>query len=96
MSHRITGTGNGGHENSSFDSSIPPHPLGIKPLGNKYFADGDDARKSIGALQSLPDEMLMQLFEYLDAPSTRLLGSTCKFLFACCMADDVWKSVFLE
>jgi hypothetical protein len=79
---------------SSVGSSIPPHPLGIKPLGNKYFAGGNDARKSLGVLQLLPDEVLMQLLECLDATSLGLLSATCKFLFACCTADDIWKSIF--
>ncbi|KAL2136030.1 hypothetical protein VTI74DRAFT_5766 [Chaetomium olivicolor] len=80
----------------SLGPSIPPHPLGIKPLGNKYFSSVGDARKCMGALQGLPDEMLIQLLEYLDPRSLRLLGYTCKFLFACCMSDDVWKTIFLE
>ncbi|KAK4239820.1 hypothetical protein C8A03DRAFT_13833 [Achaetomium macrosporum] len=88
-------TENGSHE-SSLGSSVPPHPLGIKPLGNKYFSNEQDARKFMGVLQALPDEMLVQLLEYLDARSLRLLGYTCKFLFACCVADDLWKAIFLE
>lgn len=78
------------------DSSVPPHPLGIKPLGNKYFSSGEDARKSMGVLQLLPDEMLMQLLEYMDKPTLRRLGYTCRFLFACCTSDDIWKAIFLE
>jgi hypothetical protein len=84
------------HDDSSLGSSVPPHPLGIKPLGNKYFSSGADARRLIGVLQALPDEMLMQLLEYVDERSLRLLGYTCKFLFACCTADDVWKTIFLQ
>jgi hypothetical protein len=94
LSHPVTG--NGSHENSNLGSPIPPHPLGIKPLGNKYFSTSGDARTLMGTLQVLPDEMLMQLLEYLDPQSLRLLGHTCKFLFACCMADDIWKTIFLE
>jgi hypothetical protein len=94
LSHPVTR--NNTQDDSSLGSSIPPHPLGIRPLGNKYFSSGADARKSMGALQVLPDEMLMQLLESLDARALRLFGYTCKFLFACCMADDIWKAVFLQ
>ncbi|KAK0731596.1 Clavaminate synthase-like protein [Lasiosphaeris hirsuta] len=80
----------------SIGSSIPTHPLGIKPLGNKYFASGKDARRSLGTLQVLPDEMLMQLLEYLGQRTLRLLGYSCRFLFASCISDDLWKSIFLE
>ncbi|KAK4152417.1 hypothetical protein C8A00DRAFT_16262 [Chaetomidium leptoderma] len=88
--------GNSNHDDSSLDSSIPSHPLGIKPLGNKYFSSGEDARMLLGTLQVLPDEMLMQLLEYLDPRALRLFGYTCKFLFACCVVDDIWKTIFLE
>ncbi|KXX73972.1 Bifunctional arginine demethylase and lysyl-hydroxylase PSR [Madurella mycetomatis] len=77
-------------------ASIPPHPLGIRPLGNKYFSNGDDARTSLGILQVMPDEMLIQLLEFLDRQALRLLGYTCRFLFACSMSDDIWKTIFLE
>ncbi|KAK3394706.1 Clavaminate synthase-like protein [Podospora didyma] len=76
--------------------SVPPHPLGIKPLGNKYFHNGKNARDHLGSLQVLPDEMLMQLLEFLDQHALRLLGYTCRFLFAHCISDDLWKSIFLE
>lgn len=94
LGHSMTG----GQEEPPNDvsSAVPLHPLGVKPLGNKYFSDGNDARKHLGTLQGLPDEMLMQLLEYLDQCSLRLLGYTCKFLFACCMSDDIWKTIFLE
>ncbi|KAL2161484.1 hypothetical protein VTH06DRAFT_8046 [Thermothelomyces fergusii] len=96
-SRSVTGRGgNSSEDDSAVDSSVPPHPLGVKPLGNKYFSASTDARLSIGALQALPDEVLMQLLEYMDARTLRMLGYACKFLFACCMADDVWKTVFLE
>lgn len=83
-------------DSNAIASAVPLHPLGIKPLGNKYFFNGNDARNYLGNLQALPDEMLMQLFEYLDPRTLRLLGYTCKFLFACCMSDDIWKTIFLE
>ena len=76
--------------------TIPPHPLGIKPLGNKYLWDGPDARKCLGVLQVLPDEVIMQILEVLDPKTLRLLGYTCRFLFACCMSDDLWKAALLE
>ncbi|KAJ4296010.1 hypothetical protein N0V88_004712 [Collariella sp. IMI 366227] len=94
LSHSVAE--HGAVDESSLGSSIPPHPLGIKPLGNKYFSTVGDARNSIGSLRGLPDEMLMQLLEYLDPRTLRLLGYTCKFLFACCMSDDIWKTIFLE
>jgi len=97
LAHLTNGTGSHPRDEAQgTDSSIPPHPLGIKPLGNKYFFSGRDARLSLGALRALPEEMLVQLLEFLDQRSLRLLGYTCKFLFAHCVSDDLWKSLFLE
>jgi hypothetical protein len=76
--------------------AVPLHPLGVKPLGNLYLASGPNARNSIGTFQTLPDEILALILEYFDQLSVRRLGYTCKFLFALCSSDDVWKSLFLE
>lgn len=78
------------------EDALPPHPLGVLPLGNKYFGSGGDARKSSGVFQVLPDEVLMQFLEFLDQRSLRLLGNTCRFLYANCFHDDLWKTIFLE
>ena len=75
--------------------SIPPHSLGIKPLGNKYTATSD-AKDSIGYFQIFPDEVLAILLEYLEVPQLLVLGATCKFLYAFCRSDDIWKTLFIE
>ena len=68
--------------------SIPTHPLGLKPLGNQYFASGPIARKSLGNFGLLPDEMILHFLEYLDAHSLDVLGVTCRFLYAFCRLDE--------
>lgn len=83
-------------QQASVESPIPSHPLGIKPLGNQYLSSAVNARGSIGRLQVLPDEVLAQLFEHFGQQSLRRLGYTCRFLFAFCHADDLWKTLFLE
>ncbi|KAI1262942.1 hypothetical protein F5Y18DRAFT_395507 [Xylariaceae sp. FL1019] len=76
--------------------SIPIHPLGVKPLGNQYFASGPNARHSLRAMGRLPDEMILHLLEYLDAESLVNFASTCRFLYAFGELDELWKSLFLE
>ncbi|KAK8126331.1 uncharacterized protein PG998_002090 [Apiospora kogelbergensis] len=76
--------------------AIPVHPLGVKPLGNQYFAAGPSARGSLGFLGFLPDEMILQVLELLGAESLKTLGATCRFLYAFCHLDDLWKPLFLE
>jgi hypothetical protein len=91
--------GTSGNQSSDFadtDSAVPAHPLGIKPLGNRYFWDGPVARDATGVFQLLPDEMLVQLLEFLDPRSLRFLGYTCKYLFAHCISEELWKGLFLE
>jgi len=75
--------------------SIPHHPLGVKPLGNKYTATSD-AKDSTGYFRIFPDEISAIFLEYLEAPELLVLGSTCKFLYAFCRSDDIWKALFIE
>ncbi|KAK8089577.1 hypothetical protein PG997_004538 [Apiospora hydei] len=83
-------------EVESTAESIPVHPLGVKPLGNQYFATGPSARASLGFLGCLPDEMILQVLELLDTQSLKSVGATCRFLYAFCHLDDLWKPIFLE
>jgi F-box domain len=75
--------------------SIPHHPLGIKPSGNQYTSSLN-SKGSIGPFQLFPDEIIAIFLEYLDSCTLRCLGSTCKFLYAFCRSDDLWKSLFIE
>lgn len=76
--------------------SIPIHPLGVKPSGNEYFASGPTARQSLGTFGRLPDEMILHFLEYLNPHSLSTLGTTCRFLYAFCHLDELWKPLFLE
>jgi hypothetical protein len=75
--------------------SIPSHPLGVKPSGNRYTAQSN-ARDRAGDFQILPDEILAICLEYLESHQLRLLESTCKFLYAFCRSEDLWKALFIE
>jgi hypothetical protein len=89
----------GGFESLDFSESellaIPLHPLGVRPSGNQYTAEKND-RYSIGTLQLLPDEVLAICLEYFDSVQLQMLGSSCKFLYAFCRCEDLWKTLFLE
>ncbi|KAM0252311.1 hypothetical protein ACHAQJ_007804 [Trichoderma viride] len=81
---------------ASHSDSIPTHPLGVKPLGNQYLAKGPNARRSIGTWASLPDEILALVLEDFDRQSLMNLGSTCKFLYAFCHSEELWKALYLR
>ena len=76
-------------------SYIPPHPLGVKPMGNQYSATLNSKRAIGLCFQSWPDEILALFLESLGPDELIRLGSTCKFLYAFCRADDIWKSLFI-
>lgn len=106
LHHQTNGIANQSHEpaeSTLFDDnvvtqgdSIPTHPLGVKPLGNRFLSNGPNAKANCGTWGFLPDEMLMLVLEHVDAKSLLRLGSTCKFLFAFCHSDELWKALFLQ
>ncbi|KAL5615357.1 hypothetical protein BROUX41_005405 [Berkeleyomyces rouxiae] len=75
---------------------VPPHPLGIKPLGNLYLSSTPNAKRNVGFFQVFTDEALMVLLEYFDSKALANLGATCRFLFAACNSEDLWKQLFLQ
>lgn len=75
--------------------SIPTHALGVKPLGNCFLSECPNAKINSGTWGALPDEMVMLVLEQMDVRSLLSLGSTCKFLYAFCHSDELWKALFL-
>ena len=74
--------------------SVPLHPLGVKPSGNQY-AGTRNARHLAGLFRILPDELLASFLEFLASQELRLLGSSCKFLYAFCKTEDLWKALLI-
>ena len=79
---------------AKFQVAIPQHPLAIKPLGNAYVAS-HNLKALCGGFKTLPDELIIQILEILDASSLVRLGSTCKALYAFTRADELWRALFL-
>ena len=77
-------------------ASVPPHPLHIKPLGNFYDTSEANIKSRSGGFANLPDELLIQVLEWLDGSTLKKLGSTCRALYAFCRADELWKALFIE
>ena len=75
--------------------TVPLHPLGVRPAGNAYTAV-KNLKLSAGHFSILPDELILQLLEFLDHRSLSILGFTCKALYAFCRFDDLWKTLFIE
>ena len=77
------------------DITVASHPLGIKPLGNAYKAE-ENIKIAAGRLLLLPDEIVSQIMDFLDACSLKSIGLTCKFLYAFSRSEDLWKSICLQ
>ena len=75
--------------------AVPLHPLKIKPSGNAYTAP-ENIKQAAGVFVGLPDELIIQIMEYLDATSLKWLGSTSKALYAFSRLEDLWKTLCLE
>ena len=92
---KFTNWDNSAREESQEESLIPIHPLGLKPSGNSYSATSN-AFHAIGVFRALPDEILVVLLEYFESRILRMLGSTCKYFYAFCRSDDLWKALFIQ
>lgn len=75
--------------------AIPPHPLGIKPAGNVYTSV-HNLKSAAGYFAWLPDELIVESLEYLDARSLLQVEATCKALYAFTRFEDLWKRLFIE
>ena len=74
---------------------IPCHPLGIKPLGNLYMARRN-IKEAAGLFYSIPDDLLIQILEFLEPLPLLQLGATCKALWAFSRQEDLWRTRYVE
>ncbi|KAL8650620.1 MAG: hypothetical protein Q9226_005071 [Calogaya cf. arnoldii] len=73
---------------------VPAHPLNVKPLGNAFTAD-ENIKTEAGSFALLPDELIIQIIEWLDPSGLLQLGCTCKALYAFSRQEDLWKMLYL-
>lgn len=78
------------------DSSlVRRHPLGVRPSGNALTAS-KNLKTACGHFAVLPDELLAQSLEYLEASDVLRLGGTCKALYAFSRNEELWRTIFVE
>ena len=75
---------------------VPPHPLGVKPLGAALFSSSAIVSRSLGALSFFTDAQLLTLLEALDARSLARLGTCSRFLYAACAEPCLWRTLALR
>lgn len=76
-------------------ATIWRHPLGLRPSGNAFNAT-TNLRAATGTFTILPDELLAQFLDYLEAPDLLHLGSTCRAFHAFTRSEELWKALFIE
>ncbi|KAF8544321.1 hypothetical protein BDD12DRAFT_724243 [Trichophaea hybrida] len=81
---------------ASIETEIQPHPLRIKPSGNALTAPYNLRNTSTGLFALFPDEVILQVFGYLDADELVAIGSTSKGMYGFGRAEELWKSLFIE
>ena len=74
---------------------VPSHPLNVKPAGNAYVGH-KNIKSAAGLFFILPDELIVNILEYLGPSSLLQLGSTCKALYAFSRLEEFWKTLFVE
>ncbi|KAK5112450.1 hypothetical protein LTR62_004206 [Meristemomyces frigidus] len=82
-------------DESSGGSLVRKHPLGVKPSGNALTSTVNQ-KDACGSLAVLPDELLMQLLESLEAQDLLRLGGSCRALHAFTRSEELWRTLFVE
>jgi hypothetical protein len=81
---------------ASIETEIQPHPLRIKPGGNALTAPYNLRDTSTGLFGLFPDEVILQIFGYLNADGLVAIGSTSKGMYGFGRAEELWKTLFIE
>lgn len=76
-------------------TAVRRHPLGVRPSGNAFTAD-INLKSAAGLFALLPDELLAQLLDLLDAADLLRLGATCRALHAFTRNEELWRALFVE
>ncbi|KAL1311686.1 hypothetical protein AAFC00_001790 [Neodothiora populina] len=76
-------------------TAVKRHPLGVRPSGNAFTASVN-LKAASGVYALLPDELLAQLLEYLEAADLLRLGGTCRALHAFTRSEELWRALFVE
>lgn len=74
---------------------VKRHPLGVRPSGNALTSPAN-LKDSCGRFAALPDELLAQLLEVLEARDLLGLGGTCRALHAFTRNEELWRTLFVE
>ncbi|KAK4550095.1 hypothetical protein LTR36_003062 [Oleoguttula mirabilis] len=76
-------------------SLVRRHPLGVRPSGNALTSNAN-LKRACGFLGALPDELLMDVLERVEAAELLRLGGTCRAVHAFTRSEELWRMLFVE
>ena len=76
-------------------SFVARHPLGVRPAGNALTSTAN-LKTAAGTFARLPEELLFQLLETLEARDLLRLGGSCRALHAFTRSEELWRALFVE
>ena len=79
--------------------AAPPHPHGVRPLGQQMLNDEPnprDAPHALGVLRALPDEVLLGILGYCDGATLARCAAASRVLRTFCLAEPLWRALYLD
>ena len=84
----------GDEDSRDAELAYDAHPLGVKPGGNALAAQATASGK-MGVFGGLPDEIILEVLQWLDGKSLLNIGASCRGLYAYTTFDQLWKDLFI-
>lgn len=87
--------GGGGY---NLKSSAPSNTHGVQPLGNLYFNPGsvNSRNTGLGNLQTLTDELVIDVLGFLDATQLGVLATVSKSFYVFANHEPLWRNLALD
>lgn len=88
--------------NISIYSIASKHPLNVKPSGNSLLLGSDpdlikQKQNSLGKLNILPDELIMEIIHHITDVQTLLnLSHVSRLLYAFLYDEEIWKKIYMN
>ena len=79
--------------------AAPPHPHGVRPIGQQMLNDEPnprDAPHALGVLRALPDEVLLGILGCCDGATLARCAAASRVLRTFCLAEPLWRALYLD
>ncbi|CAK9160835.1 unnamed protein product [Ilex paraguariensis] len=85
-------------EGFNLKTSAPSHSHGVQPLGNLFFSPSfnNSRNTGLGNLQTLSDELVLEILGFLDGTHLGILSTVSKSLYVFCNHEPLWRNLVLE